>query len=130
MPPPLVEPAPGPTMRSDIAAHAVPVISSFGQNPPTWFDPIARFVGQRNGRVGSPIPVRALGSRPMIRLRGRLRSTMIGPMSVVSAEPWWPTESTASTLRWNRGGTVAGTVQTYWPALSCAFGDRLPVAPG
>ncbi len=32
-------------------------------------------------------PTRALGSRPMIRLRGRLRSTMIGPMSVVSAEP-------------------------------------------
>src|SRR5262245_14374065 len=44
----------------------------------------------RNDREAASLPLRALGSRPMIRLRGRLRSTTIGPVSVVSAEPWWP----------------------------------------
>ena len=76
------------------------------------------------------MPLRALGSRPMIRLRGRLRSTMIGPVSVVSANPRWPTESTASTRIWNRAGTVCGTAQMYRPVFSCPSAIGCHEAPG
>ena len=77
-----------------------------------------------------PMPARALGSRPMIRLRGRLRSTMIGPISVVSAEPRWPTASTASTLRWNRGGTRRRNRPDELAGVLLSVGDRLPLRAG
>ena len=53
-----------------------------------------------------------------MRLRGRLRSTEMGPDSVVSAAPWWPTVSVESTFKWNRSETPVGTFHTNWPAFS------------
>ena len=92
----------------------------------------ARFVPcHRIGRASAPImPECAFESRPMIRLRGRLRSTLIGPDSVVSAEPWWPTESVASTFKWNRSETAGGTFQMNWPALSRPSAIVCHWAPG
>jgi hypothetical protein len=57
--------------------HAQSIVLFLGQGLAT----------QRKGLAVGPKPARALESSPMIRLRGRLRSTMTGPMSVVSAIP-------------------------------------------
>ncbi|SIO66478.1 hypothetical protein SAMN05444166_8097 [Singulisphaera sp. GP187] len=43
-----------------------------------------------------PLPALGPGSRPMIRLLGRLRSTMTEPISVVSTAPTLPSVSATS----------------------------------
>ena len=94
------------------------------------FDFAGDRVDYRIGRASAPVPEWLLESSPMIRLRGRLRSTLIGAESVVSAEPRWPTESVASTFKWNRSETVVGTLQTNWPAFSRPSATFCHSAPG
>ena len=56
---------------------------------------------------------------------------MIGPVSVVSADPRWPTESAASTRKWNRAGTVVGTSQMILAECSpCPRPSACQAAPG
>ena len=63
----------------------------------------------------------------MIRLRGRVRSTITGALSEVWVEPRFPAVSVTSTRTWNLGGRFGGTVQTYLPELATLrrFADRV-----